>query len=458
MLPAIRFQALLLASAILCGCGIARSPEAALRAAFRRTTGRIQLPSGIVELRAPLILQPGAHDLEITGAAGSVLRMVRGFQGRAAIVGIGVSGIRLAGFEIIGSRESLVTDRYLPPSNRTFAEFYDENGLLFTDSRGLRIENITLRNIKAFPVLIARSADVDIAGVSIRDSGTLNAQRRSNTTGGILLEEGTSRFSVRNSRIQGIAGNAIWTHSNYHSPLNRDGLIEGNEIYGTPRDAIQVGHAQRIRVVGNRGGRIGAPFDQVDVAALATPVALDSSGDVSDSVYSGNRFTDVDGQCIDLDGFHDGEVSDNACIDRGSLEQYPYLHTGIVFGNSFPEMQPGHVVVKGNTIEGFGYGGLFLIGEGNQVLQNQFIDINRNHCTGAKAASPRCNYALDEPGMLRSGIYLAGHAARPARTEGNVIRDNVISGFGAARWCIASGPGVSLSANRISGNTCTDSR
>jgi len=449
-----RILGFLLSCVLLTGCRA--SPEASLRAAFQRNSGRIQLPLGTTDLMAPLRLKPGAHDVEIVGdPGGSILRMAKDFEGKAVIVGTNVSNIHVTGFQIIGSRNALISNRYLPRADQTFADYYDANGLLFTESHAIAIRNVALQNVKAFPVLISHCTDVSIEGVSIKDSGTLNTQGHSNTTGGVLLEEGTSRFSVKRCHIQNICGNAIWTHSNFRSPRNQDGTIEENEITGTPRDAIQVGHALRIRVVNNRGSRIGVPFDQVDTAALATPVALDSSGDVADSVYSGNRFTDVDGQCIDLDGFHDGEITDNSCINKGPLEAYPFLHTGIVFGNSFPDMQPGRVIVSRNVIQGFGYGGIFLIGENNRIIENKFIDINRNHCTG-KAGVPRCNYALEEPGMLRSGIYLAGHAARPARTRANIIQHNFVSGFGAHQWCVAAGPGVSLAANDITQNNCVD--
>jgi hypothetical protein len=447
----------LLAWVLLAGCRPSqRSPDVALRAAFQRTTGRIQLPPGTIVLRAPLQLQPGSHDIEIVGnPEGSILRMSADFQGKAAILGRNVSRIRLSGFTIVGSRDGLASDWYLPPADRKFADYYDANGLLFTESSAIEIRNVALRSVKAFPVLITHCADISIEGVSIRDSGTLNAQGHSNTTGGILLEEGTSRFSVKRCRIQNICGNGIWTHSNFHSPRNSEGAFEANEVSDTPRDAIQVGHASRVRVLNNRGARIGVPFDQVDIPAMAFPVALDSSGEVSDSVYSGNYFTDVDGQCIDLDGFHDGEITGNSCINQGPPAAYPFLHTGIVFGNSFPEMHPGRVLVSHNVIQGFGYGGIFLIGENNRIVENKFIDINRNHCTG-KIGNPPCNYALEEPGMLRSGIYLAGHAARPATTRGNIVQGNSVSGFGASRWCVAAGPGVSLSANDIGQNTCVD--
>jgi hypothetical protein len=426
------------------------------RSGFERITGRIQLAAGVTEIKAPLRIAAGAHDLEIVGdPAGSVIKMSQDFAGPAAIVGVELSNITIHGFRIQGSRTTLASDLYLPAADQPFARYYDANGILITASKGIAIRDVTLDSIRSFPILVSHSDNVTIEKVSITASGSLNKAGKTNTTGGILLEEGTTHFAVRECTIHDIVGNGIWTHSNYGSPRNADGVIERNEISATPRDAIQVGHGERIRVASNTGNHIGYPAEQIDTAALATPVALDSAGEVNNSIYTDNRFTDVDGQCIDLDGFHDGEVSRNTCVNQAPLESYPFLHTGIVFGNSFPGMKPGRVVVAENSIQGFGYGGIFLIGENNRVISNFFLNINRSHCTG-KAGNARCNYALEEPGMLRSGIYLAGHAARPAETRGNVIQGNMISGFGSKNWCVAAGPGVSLAANDIRQNSCRD--
>ncbi len=383
--------------------------------------------------------------------------MAADFQGAAAIVGNSVSNVHLSGFRIIGNRAALTAAKYLPPSDVTFANFYDANGVLFKDSQKIVIRDLTLQEIGGFPVLVSHCSGVTVDHVAIQDSGTLNAQGHSNTTGGILLEQGTTDFDVRFCKLDRIRGNGIWTHSNYSSPLNRDGIIAQNDIRGTPRDAIQVGHAARVQVVNNRGSDIGVPAAQADLPGGATPVAIDTAGDVSESVYSGNRFEDVDGQCIDLDGFHDGKVLDNSCVNLKPREAYTLSHEGIVFGNSNPDMRSEHVIVKGNLIQGFGYGGVYLIGRGHQITENRFIDINRNHCTGDMHIAI-CAYAPDEPAMLRSGIYLASHAARPADTQSNVIEHNQISGFGMDKWCIGAAPGVKLALNKIANNTCTGVR
>ena len=430
------------------------SREDALRREFHQATGHIVLPPGTIELRSPLEFERGAHDIDLRGdPAGSILKLTEGFKGRAAIIGTDVANISIQGLEIMGNRGLVISNLYLPRSDQSFVDYYSGNGIVFVNSRSIRLSHIAVTNVISFSILISHSRGVAIESVSIQDSGTLNLAGHSNTTGGILLEQGTSGFTVKYCRIKNVRGNGIWTHSTSRAPRNSDGTIAANEVWGTPRDAIQVGHATRISVAGNRGGAIGFPPEEADLPGGATPVALDSAGDVSATTYAGNHFRDVNGQCIDLDGFHDGRVIDNSCVNWKSSGEYPLSHEGIVFGNSNPDMSPQGVLVARNLIQGFGYGGVYLIGQRHDVSGNWFIGINRNHCTGDMRI-PRCGYAPDEPGMLRSGIYLASHAARPTRTSKNKLRDNYIGGFGMDRWCISAGPGVSVSEDDISNNKC----
>ncbi|MDE3194874.1 MAG: right-handed parallel beta-helix repeat-containing protein, partial [Acidobacteriota bacterium] len=212
-------------------------------------------------------------------------------------------------------------------------------------------------------------------------------------------------------------------------------------------DAIQVGHATNVRVADNNGSELGYPADQVDVETSAVAVAVDTAGNVDHSVYTRNQFTDVNGQCIDLDGFHDGEVTGNSCINRKPIEAYPALHAGIVFGATNPDVHPGHVVITDNTIAGFAFGALYLLGNGNRIENNQFLDMNRAHC-GMEPTPARCNYARDQPDLLRAGVYLAKEGT------GNIVRNNTITGYGIEQHCIAAAPGVSLKDNIVSPNIC----
>ena len=95
------------------------------------------------------------------------------------------------------------------------------------------------------------------------------------------------------------------------------------------------------------------------------------------------------------------------------------------------------------------------IGSYHHIAHNRLRRINLAHCDG-KTAKFGCGYAPDQPGLLRSGIYLASRGERPAPTRANAIEDNEISGFGISANCIIAAPGVSLAVNTIARNACKD--
>jgi hypothetical protein len=416
----------------------------------------IQLAPGETHLKRPLEIPKSSLHIMIRGdPAGSTLVLDAAFKGSAAILVDAALDVSLSGFQIRGNRTSLKSDWYLPPVETAFADFYTDNGIVIRHSSHVTVRDVSFQSIRAFPVLINSSSEVTLDGIKIENSGTLNSAGRNNTTGGILLEEGVSKFEVRRSTINRITGTAIWTHSYGRSLRQSDGVIRDNEIGTVGRDAIQIGHATRIRVENNSGSALGFPADYVDVESQGFAVAIDTAGNVDHATYTNNRFTDVNGECIDLDGFHDGEVTDNSCINRKPSEAYPASHYGIAFGNNAPGVDSAGITITGNVLEGFAFGALFLAGSHNRIENNRFLDVNRTHC-GTTPVNARCNYALDQPDLLRSGIYLSNNGGRVTETKDNTIRSNVISGFGMKDHCIAAGPGVLLSDNTISGNTCSD--
>lgn len=432
--------------AILCFPASAADNLADVRAAVRRGTGVVTLPPGETTLTVAIVAPEGSRQLTIRGnPGGSVLRLGAGFAGKAAIVADRVTGLTLERFSIVGDRAELKSSWGLPEREAPFADYYPANGVLVTGSRGVALRNLKFSRVRTFPVIVSASEDVHIRGVRIEDCGSLNPEGKNNTSGGILLEEGVSNFEVRDSVILRITGNGIWTHSYARSRRSADGVIAGNTIEGSARDAIQVGHATRVRVTGNHGSKIGFPSDQIDFAGFGTPVAVDTAGNVDDSAYVGNSFTDVDGQCIDLDGFHDGEVRENSCVNRQGIEAYPGLHFGILFGNHDPGMESKNVRVVGNTIDGFAYGGVFLIGAGHWIENNRFLNVNMARC-GEAPGTARCSYAPEQPDLLKSGIYLGKDGGRPVVTRGNVIRGNTIQAF----RCV----GGELSDNTVESNVC----
>jgi hypothetical protein len=442
-----RLPLLLVCASLACGPG--GKGEGAIRRALQAGRGVIELPAGDVQISAELVLPPHAHDLEIRGSArGTVLRAAAGFRGAAIFVCRSGRRIRFRDFTIDGNRGQLAKPIGIAPSDVPFSRYYSNNGLLAEDADSLAISGVNFREVANLPILVSRSRNVTIERVGVERCGSLNEKRRNNTTGGILLEEGTSGFQVLGCRFEQVRGNAVWTHSLYTSPRNQDGRIAENSFQEIGRDAIQVGHATRVRVEDNEGRRIGYPPEEVDIANLGVPVAIDTAGDVDHSVYAKNRFEEVDGQCIDLDGFHDGEVRGNVCVNRGPVEAYPYGHYGIVLNNSNPDMRSERIVITENRIEGAKFGGVFLIGSGHTVERNRFLRLNMARCG--------CLYKPDEPELLQSGIYLGSGAARPEMARNNVIRDNEISGYKMRSRCFGFAPGVSRAGNTIARNRCAD--
>ncbi len=294
-----------LALCLMWMAGCSRPQETDLAKALEQGTGTVDLPAGKLMLHRELVIPEGARNLEIRGSpAGSTLAAADDFKGRALIVSRGGTGLRFTGFRLEGNR-ALQTPMGLPPSDVPFARYYRNNGILIENATRVTIRNLWFTQAANFPLLVNASSGVRIEGVHIEDSGSLGAAGRNNASGGILLEEGTRDFEVRHSTIRRVRGNGIWTHSNYHSPRNANGIIAQNVIEEVARDAIQVGHATRIRVENNAGRRVGYPPELVDMANYAVPAAIDTAGNVDLSAYVANRFEEIDGKCIDLDGFHD---------------------------------------------------------------------------------------------------------------------------------------------------------
>ena len=134
----------------------------------------------------------------------------------------------------------------LPPYDVPFARFTRGNGVLADGVSGLSIQNVRFREIPGFAILVSRSRRVTLDRVQVASSGSRNPAGRNNTTGGILLEEGTSDFRVANCALRGIRGNGVWTHSLYTSPRNARGQFLANRFEHIGRDA-QLGALARRR-------------------------------------------------------------------------------------------------------------------------------------------------------------------------------------------------------------------
>ena len=416
-------------------------------------TGTVRLPPGVTEISSEIKIPDGAHDLMIIGDH-TTLHAAANFTGRAMLSCHHCRRITFRSFALDGNRAAIEKPTPLPPSDQSFASFFSDNGILIEDTEGFSVDHLDFTHIASFAILLNHSSNILLDHVSVNDSGSLNAKGRNNTTGGILLEEGTDQFAVADSVFRNIRGNGVWTHSRYKSPRNRGGKIANNQFFDIGRDAIQLGHATQVDVAGNRGARIGLAADLVDVENGGTPVGIDTAGNVDQSVYEYNSFEEIDGKCIDLDGFHDGAVRGNTCINRGRPENYPFGHFGIVFNNASIEMRSQNIVVEDNELDGMKFGGIFLIGTGHKIVRNRMRNINTAHCNENRAKFG-CS-VLGEAEVLETGIYLGSHAEHPDPARDNLIEGNTISGWKMKMRCVQGAPGVKLSDNTILKNTCTN--
>jgi len=400
----------------------------ALAAAQQPATHVLQLAPGVVEVHSEVLIAPGT---EVRGAAtGTVIRFAADFKGRAAFVVAG-SGVLLHDFTIDGNRDALERRTGLPPSNLPFAEFTTGSGILAQGATDLRIERIAFRNIAGFAVLVSKSRRVLIDRVRVTNSGSRNEAGRNNTTGGILLEEGTADFQVTRCELTHIRGNGIWTHSLFTSSRNSRGLVALNRFDALARDAIQAGHATEFRIEDNFGVHIGYPAEEIDIESQATPVGIDTAGDVDRSSYARNTFRDVAGKCIDLDGFHDGDVTANRCTAIASI--------GILFNDSNPNTRSKNIRMTGNVLDGVGLTGIYTFGTGHIIANNRLLNVNYTH---------------SEVEGLDAGIYLGKGFLWLEPAHGNVIRGNEITGYKMNARCVVSAPGVDRNSNRISANDC----
>ncbi len=431
--------------------------EAALREAFTRQTGEIRLPPGLTVLTQPLEVSADARDLVISGTASTLLRAGPKFAGRALIHVHGGTRIALRDFTIDGSRALLAQPVGIAPSNEPFHRFYANNGIVAEGVTELVIESVVMREVANFPIIVSHSTNVRVRRIRLTDCGSLNDKKRNNTSGGILLEEGTKNFEVTNCKLLRVRGNGIWTHSLYTSPRNEDGRIAENEIQYSARDAIQVGHATRVRVLSNTGKFIGFPSAEVDVENEGWPVGIDTAGNVDQSSYALNTFEELNGKCIDLDGFHHGEIRRNRCVNSKPALNYPYGHYGIVMNNSNPDMQSEKITIVDNELEGMKFGGIFVIGSGHRIEKNRMRNLNTAGCpeTQGKVA---CVYDIHQPDLLQSGIYLGIFVdpKRRAPAVDNTIIDNLIMGHGMKVRCLVFAPGLSPESTVAARNICLE--
>jgi hypothetical protein len=222
------WTALLLVT-LTAGCGRQKNAlapqqkELAVRALLQQSTGVVELPAGNIEISRPLEIPVHAKRLEIRGSpSGSMIRAAPSFKGRALVYIRSGAGVRITSLTLAGNRDTQEKRLGIPPSDVAFSRFYEDNGVVAENVDGLEISGLTFRSIINFPIIVNGGKNVIIQDVKIEDCGSLKEDGRNNTTGGILLEEGTRNFTVKNCTLTRVGGNGIWTHSRREMPSKSD--------------------------------------------------------------------------------------------------------------------------------------------------------------------------------------------------------------------------------------------
>ena len=293
------------------------SPEARLRKALASTTtGTIRLPAGVIEISSELTLAPGAHDLEIAGASGTVLKATDGFHGRAILVVDGAKNIRLHDFSVEGNRDDRARSAEMAPPENYFRMWYPDNGILADRVEGLEISGVHLAHVANFPDSgepVVEHSHRESCGGGFRlaqRAGAQQPERRDSDRRGLVAFR-SARLRVRENRRQRPCGRIrCASRRGWRWSVRRQSLR-----HHRPR-RHPGGRATRVRVEDNTGANIGFPLELVDVEHGGTPVGVDTAGNVGSVVYARNHFEEVNGKCIDLDGFHDGAVRGNQCVNR----------------------------------------------------------------------------------------------------------------------------------------------
>jgi hypothetical protein len=277
-------------------------------------------------------------------------------------------------------------------------------------------------------------------------------------------------LTIEDSLFERISGHAIWGHGYGFDTLNEEITIRRNRFVDIGMDAVLVANARRAVVEDNHFHRIGYvasppgtaprpawyPGTRDDGADNVPAVGIDTSGLVTDSVYQRNTMWNVNGHCIDLDGFTRGKVLANTMRVSGREDAWNYVNDrvpefgghrlgnftkGINLSNTSAHEPTERVEIAGNRMVNLG-GFAIALNDSQRCL------VQDNH--------------IRHYGQIYAPIILSNSLRSPRErheSRENVIRDNYIH-FYLEAACITEaddlGGGLSPVAgpNYVFDNTC----
>lgn len=187
-------------------------------------------------------------------------------------------------------------------------------------------------------------------------------------------------LTVTNCSFRNITGNCIWGHAYATSNLHTNVTKNNNTFRDLGRDGILFGAVSGGSCVGNTFHRVGYVGGVPAYFPGQNAVAIDMSGYVRGVKIIGNTMISVNGGCIDLDGFSEGEVVGNTMLvpeatdylyTEDQVADYGYVATvpplalknltyGIQSNSTFDAEGGKRVLVSGNTIKNMGKGSVIM--------------------------------------------------------------------------------------------------
>jgi hypothetical protein len=159
---------------------------------------------------------------------------------------------------------------------------------------------------------------------------------------------------------------------------------------------------------------------------------------------------------MDLDGLHDSQIRGNLCVNHDPPAAYPLGNYAIVMNDTNPDMRTRNIRIVDNRVERPVFGAVFVIGQDNLISRNLFLDLNTANCND-NLAQYQCLYAAADPHLLEAGVYFGRGAERPAPARGNLVENNLITGWRMKTGCVVSAPDIPAAWNISRGNVCRDS-
>lgn len=222
-------------------------------------------------------------------------------------------------------------------------------GIYGSKTQNIVVQDVAISHTTGNAIFALNASNWTVQNVQISETG--NA-----TTSGAISFENGSNITIRGTTIAGVTGDGIWIDG------GKSILLEGNHVgtvQGSTADAIQVGHATDVSIIGNH----------LDMSGLTNSTKGDLVVNNSDSVV-------IEGNTM-IGGSYGASVnSDDVTIAHNEIYgQSGYNWTfGLGIGETWPVMNYN---IYDNHIHDVKFG-VAVTGKGTDVGSRTNIDVHDN--------------------------------------------------------------------------------